>query len=391
MTQIQQVTVAGSANHQPQKGAGDPACSRCRGRGRVVSADPLTPAPCPCAARILLQAEIKRCWPPEVIKASPVAESPLAGRLGESLWVRGERGELDANLNRALRSAQKVELVRVATDADLATAWLARASKNEAHDAEENRFETLADLVTPPSLLVLVLGVKSTPLAALPGLVLEAIEMRQQRGRATWVVDTHAKPMRAGHPAHSGDLAGLLAGWPRLDLSPPSQAAAEPIVKAGAEPAPPVCEVVRAWLAGEKITDFDPQGDRGGGAKIDHLGSPGCGQKTVSIFAHRTRGTASGKCSATGCPSGGKVAAAGAFLPAATAKPVGAGASSPWTVERAAQVLQGLLAGRDSILATDGKMALQGASEDTMRRARRKLGVAAAATPAGYVWRHVPQ
>lgn len=214
----------------PTKSAGDPACSSCGGAGVTRKREGmwLVSTPCACARRRQLAEAIQRCWPADVIKAARFkpASSILVGKTTESLWIRAEREVLAAHLARALPELGKIELVRIASDADLATAWLARAGDrvrdDEVREAmsrdDEDRFERLVDLAAPPALLIVQLGVRISKLDHLSDLVLESIEVRRQRGRPTWVVDTDARPLAYGHRAYRQDLAALLAGWPQVRL-----------------------------------------------------------------------------------------------------------------------------------------------------------------------------
>lgn len=214
----------------PTRSAGDPECRTCGGAGGTWRQDGvwLVSPSCACASRIREMDAIERCWPPDVIKAarSRPAASALTGKTGMNLRVRAERDVLAAHLPVALSATGKIELVRIASDGDLVDAWLAnvgdlRDDEAAAHRGEqEARYRSVADLVAPPKLLVLYVGIRAARLADLPDLVLEAIQVRQQRGKATWVVDTIDRPLAEGRcPAWREDLAAMLAEWPTVRLN----------------------------------------------------------------------------------------------------------------------------------------------------------------------------
>lgn len=215
------------AQTAPTRSPGNPACSRCRGVGDVQIEGVWVH--CVCVARLSKVQRVRACWPPDVLRAAgrnEVRQSALDGRLGENLRIRAERSVLVSHLARAVVAAGRIELVRIASDADLVDAWLAnvggiRDDEAAGHRGEqEARYRNVSDLVAPPKLLVLYVGVRAARLADLPDLILEAIQVRQQRGLATWVVDTVDRPMGEGRcPAWREDLAAQLAGWPTVRLN----------------------------------------------------------------------------------------------------------------------------------------------------------------------------
>lgn len=216
----------------PTRSPGNPACSRCRGVGDVQIEGVWVH--CVCVARLSKVQRVRACWPPDVLRAAgrnEVRQSALDGRLRENLRIRAERGVLVSHLARAVVASGRIELVRIASDADLVDAWLAnvgdlRDGEAAGHRGEqEARYRNVSDLVAPPKLLVLYVGVRAARLADLPDLILEAIQVRQQRGLATWVVDTTIRPLADGRcPAWREDLAAMLAGWPTVRLNSAGEA-----------------------------------------------------------------------------------------------------------------------------------------------------------------------
>ncbi len=231
------------AQTAPTRSPGNPACSRCRGVGDVQIEGVWVH--CVCVARLSKVQRVRACWPPDVLRAAgrnEVRQSALDGRLRENLRIRAERGVLVSHLARAVVASGRIELVRIASDADLVDAWLAnvgdlRDDEAAGHRGEqEARYRNVSDLVAPPKLLVLYVGVRAARLADLPDLILEAIQVRQQRGLATWVVDTVDRPLAEGRcPAWREDLAAMLAGWPTVRLNS-AQEVGEVDVELTAEP-----------------------------------------------------------------------------------------------------------------------------------------------------------
>lgn len=82
---------------------------------------------------------------------------------------------------------------KVVSDAELVTAWLATIplQGGEIRDADAHkismRYMTIPDLVVPPDLLVIRLGVKAARNAASPEVLAEALGIRMHEGKPTWL------------------------------------------------------------------------------------------------------------------------------------------------------------------------------------------------------------
>lgn len=239
-------------------GDGDPSCTRCEGSG-VVPVSRLTVATCECVREVERRQELDRISP-GLAELTAAPTSILTGKVRQDLRVRADRAVLLAHLARALQDEDPLPTVRIASDLDLASAWLANVSRIRDEEVAErlasrddlDRFGRLVDLVAPPALLILRVGVKAARMEGLAELVLEAVQTRQARGRPTWIVDTDPKPLAPGHLAHSAELAELTAEWPALRIRSAQERgeetdqAAEPAVPPQAVPPAPQVPVPRA-------------------------------------------------------------------------------------------------------------------------------------------------
>lgn len=382
----------------PTRSAGDPDCRTCGGAGVTRKREGvwLVATPCACASRRQLAEAIERCWPADVIKAARAkpAASVLTGRTTTSLWVRAERDVLAAHLAVALPATGRIELVRVASDADLATAWLARVGgkvrDEEVREAlasrdDEDRYDRLVDLVAPPALLVIQLGVKAVALKDLPGLVTEAILTRQQRGRPTWIVDTAAKPLAPGHLAHSEELAAMLATWGQVRLGGAQEAGEKVDLAAGAAPkaAATVHPKIQELIDKHQVPRdaYEPQGDKRKGIRMDHHLCGG--KKTVSGYYNESRDDCTGKCKGEGCPTGGSAKALVDFLPV-EAKPTGKTIGAQALAQRLREILSdGTPRPRSEVKRQIGELSY---SEETLKRGRKIAGVIASDATGTWTW-----
>jgi hypothetical protein len=159
-------------------------------------------------------------------KASPIKESPLSGREYEDLWITVPKYTFMAHLRHIAIRKPPSWGFKVVSDADLMTAWLATASLAgaEIFDADAVKTSlthaTLVDLVDPPELLIIRVGVKAARNEAMPEVLLEALTHREHTAQPTWLWDQPHHPLDGvEHLSYSSQVAEHLAEWPRLRLS----------------------------------------------------------------------------------------------------------------------------------------------------------------------------
>jgi hypothetical protein len=116
---------------------------------------------------------------------------------------------------------------QVVSDAVLMDAWLSRDIA-EVWDPDvdairrtvSSKYAQLSDLVDPPELLIIQLGVKAARNKAMPEVLLEALHRRylMQDGKPTWLLDQPVYPLAEGHISYSDRIAELLTTWKHVDL-----------------------------------------------------------------------------------------------------------------------------------------------------------------------------
>jgi hypothetical protein len=105
---------------------------------------------------------------------------------------------------------------------DLITAWLASATlkgqeiKDPDLEAVSMEYLTLVDLVTPPQLLIVRLGIKIARNVAAPEVFLESLRHRSARERPTWVWDQPDSRLAEGHICYSTQAHEHMVEWPHL-------------------------------------------------------------------------------------------------------------------------------------------------------------------------------
>lgn len=228
--------------------APDPNCKSCGGTGMVPgeyeSPHPPRMRRCECALLRDLLANCERGLF-GLSREPKVKSSPLLGREDKDLWVTEDDDFLAHLRHVALRNPPSW-FFKVVSDAELVTAWLASASlKGDIYDADAHkistRFMTVPDLVVPPDLLVIRMGVKVARNQAAHEVLSEALNTRMHEGKPTWVWDEPVHPLNSGHLFWSDDVARSLRRFERLQgLGSPAQVLAgltvAPTPKARKEP-----------------------------------------------------------------------------------------------------------------------------------------------------------
>lgn len=187
---------------------------------------------CRCVLLREFENRMNRSWR-GISKAPRVQGSPLLPHVASDVWVTCSEAWLKSQVRHIAYRQPLLWEFRVSTDADLLTAWLATAATDGAkiYDADVARsmeegerrerpsfaYMTLTDIAIPSDLLILKLGVKSTPNREMANTLLECILMRQHAGKATWVWDQAEHPLDAEtHRCHSFEVLSELSTWERV-------------------------------------------------------------------------------------------------------------------------------------------------------------------------------
>ena len=166
---------------------------------------------------------VNRGWA-GLTSAPKIPRSPLMEHAGKNLYITATDATLRAHLRHVALRSGPYWYFRVVTDSDLMTAWLApiALAGKEVLDPDaatvSTEKATLVDLVEPPELLVIRLGVKSARNSATPEVLLEALYHRSHIGKATWVVDQPSRRFDPSHLAFSEDGLHHIQQWPHAVL-----------------------------------------------------------------------------------------------------------------------------------------------------------------------------
>lgn len=207
-------------------GPGDPDCKHCDGRGVV----PAPPRPgdkgnhppafnrCRCVLQQDITANVERGMR-KLLQAMPIKQSPIIEAIDDDLWVTASKAWFTANLRHIAIRQPPTWYFKVVSDADLMTAWLASAALKGKGILDPDAAKvslthvTLVDLIMPPQLLIIRLGIKQARNIATPEVLLEALRAREHAGLPTWVWDTPREKLAEGHICWSVMVAEYLSTW----------------------------------------------------------------------------------------------------------------------------------------------------------------------------------
>ena len=222
--------------------APNPDCKTCWGTG-LVPDEQKPPHPpvhrrCECVLYKDILENVERAL--AGLSAAPVIKSsPLLGKEEKNVRITAG-GKFQAHLRHvAIRKPVSWNL-RVVSDAELVTAWLASiALKGEdIIDADAHlistKFLTIPDLVVPPDLVVIRMGIKVARNVAASEVLAEAIQTRFHEGKPTWLWEEPHSPLNSGHMFWSDVVGRILRSWehiPNLDSPIRPSPTAAPVEK----------------------------------------------------------------------------------------------------------------------------------------------------------------
>lgn len=227
----------------------DPNCPHCFGSGALEMEEthhgvPKT-RPCRCLMVADLIRNMEAGWR-GLSRAPRLAEpSPLFKHTTSNVSITASDDTLREHLRNVVIRCGPQWSFKVVSDSDLMVAWLSPAAfvGKELLDPDaasvSSEKATLVDLVDPPGLLIIRLGVKSARNSAMPEVLMEAILHRIHTDKPVWVVDQPTRRLDPGHLAFSSEVIDAIREWPHCSLDPlPGPALSFEAVGAGPRLAP---------------------------------------------------------------------------------------------------------------------------------------------------------
>jgi hypothetical protein len=153
---------------------------------------------CPCTVKGRVT-EMLALFNPAVRNVPGITESALTDHVGQSAYITGDRDKFYRLLKHALASTWVRKSMgfraRYVTDQEILAARLGEEVKindpEESQDSDYSGKATLFRLLESPDLVVIHLGSIKYRNVALPGYLLEGINIRAKTDKATWIYSPH--------------------------------------------------------------------------------------------------------------------------------------------------------------------------------------------------------
>lgn len=192
-------------------------CSICGGVGTLrVEGDDLSSTQCVC----YYARQLKVYWGPEIAAAKTLRGSFFFVPKGDdfttrNLFIKAYWRELLPHVKWALGCKGTMFRYRVLTDEKLRTIYVGAESYTSRPRSKRDdmvTINTLADVVGPEIDLVIIrLGFLGYKNIAMPGILKEALMLREVACKPTWVVESPNAPLVPGHFAYSEDVFDYVA------------------------------------------------------------------------------------------------------------------------------------------------------------------------------------
>jgi hypothetical protein len=180
--------------------------------------------PCECVLAIDIVKNLEKGWV-GLAKAPKIPESPLLDLVNQDAYVTADEHTFRSHLKHVgIRQGRNWSFL-VASDADLIVAWLGSVSLSgrEILDPDaasvSSAHLTLVDLVVPPDLLILRLGVKTAANKEMSKVFLETLSHRNHIQKPTWVLDQPHRRFDPGHLCYSDGAVNIMSEWEHFTLN----------------------------------------------------------------------------------------------------------------------------------------------------------------------------
>lgn len=224
-------------NQEPGK-PGDPNCKQCGGEGVLLVPDSFPPRykNCVCMHYKDILRNVERGLPglTKAQRLKPGTEGAFKGKLDQNLWITAPQHWFRAQLRWIMIRQPPRFWFKVTSDAELMRAWLGTVHLKglniidpDAHQVS-SRYMNLEDLVEPPGLLIIHVGVKKARNEASPEVLFETLNIRSFRGKPTWIFNEDHTPFDGSMPSHSYEVEAYLNEWEHITRKSPKKTIRNP-------------------------------------------------------------------------------------------------------------------------------------------------------------------
>lgn len=202
----------------------DKNCKLCGGTGMTLHGQngphPPTFNRCSCVLHKDVLQNVERGFT-GLSKQPKIDASPLLGHENNNLWlVMGN--DFLSHLRYCMIRKPPTYNFKVVSDAELVTSWLSNIALKGGDILDPDaylvstRYLSIPDLVVPPELLIIRMGVKIARNNASAEVLAEALNTRLHEGKPTWLWDDPTHPLNTGHLFWSNEVSRTLNHFKRV-------------------------------------------------------------------------------------------------------------------------------------------------------------------------------
>jgi hypothetical protein len=199
-------------------------CPDCNG-DQWIRIDNLTSKPCGCLQGFLLRQHLGSALATAPKTRSPLFVPPSVDRTEENLFLKGSWTDLLPHFRWTLGCKYNLDTSHsflITTDERLLQVWLGSESYTQRSRSKRDEVDTynnLADLVNGPRLLIIRLGFLGYPNKAAPGVLKQALGIREVSLKPTWLIEEPSSVFGHGHHTHSDEVESyILEHFDIIDL-----------------------------------------------------------------------------------------------------------------------------------------------------------------------------
>lgn len=203
-----------------------PPCAKCGGTG-ILPVDDVTIRQCVCAyARMMahhLGPELAMAPKPDkhvLFQRGEPGEKPKVDKTTKNLFIKGYWTDLLPHFKHALVCKGPSFRFRIVTDEQLKTVYVGAqsyAARPKSKRDDMDTYNSIADLIGPDvDLVILRLGFLGHKNVAMPGVLKEALMLRDAHRKATWLVEVPTSIFGPGHLSYSDDVGDYI--WDHFEV-----------------------------------------------------------------------------------------------------------------------------------------------------------------------------
>jgi hypothetical protein len=199
-------------------------CKICDGAGVVEREGKLYE--CECAELRRIYASMPAYVRSAIVKKEhieavlPSEKIRIIDAVDRSIYVTASWADMRAII-KTVMVVHRDKFIRIISDREIRDVYVGSASrKARGENSSEPIYNSIEDLVKPPTLLMIRLNEIGAPNRAAAGILEEALCYRLDRSKPVWLLSNATKPFGAGSYAYSENVWSLMMSLPKVRIAP---------------------------------------------------------------------------------------------------------------------------------------------------------------------------